>query len=195
MSANNQLQLVGLDFDSIKSNFISYLQSQSTFTDYNFEGSGLSVLLDLLAYNTQYNAYYLNMVANEMFLDSAIQRSSVVSHAKLLGYTPKSTTAPQATINLTINQVTTPTLTLPKYTQFMSEAIDGVNYIFVTTEDKTVSVSSNTAIFSDISIKQGNLTRFSYVVDSNNNPTYFLFKSNVKPSLFLRSLYSFSVSI
>ena len=99
MAANSSIQLTSLDFDTLKSNFLTYLQSQSTFQDYNFEGSALNTLVDLLVYNTQYNAYYLNMVSNEMFLDSAIQRSSVVSHAKVLDYTPKSAIAPTATVN------------------------------------------------------------------------------------------------
>ena len=89
-TSNTTVSMAGLDFSDIKSSLTTYLQSQDTFKDYNFAGSGLSVLLDVLAFNTQYNAYYLNMVANEMFLDSALQRSSVVSHAKLLNYTPKS---------------------------------------------------------------------------------------------------------
>ena len=88
--ANSNIQMTELDFNKIKSNLKKFLQSQDTLKDYNYEGSALSTLLDILAYNTQYNAYYLNMVGNEMFLDSAIQRSSVVSHAKLLGYVPKS---------------------------------------------------------------------------------------------------------
>ena len=170
--ANSNIQITDLDFNNIKTNFKNFLQSQDTLKDYNYEGSALSTLLDILAYNTQYNAYYLNMIANEMFMDSAIQRSSVVSQAKLLNYTPKSASAPQATINLTINQVSSPTLTLQKYTQFMSEAIDGLNYTFVTTEDSTVSVSSNTATFNSVTIKQGIPTTFSYVVNSNDNPTY-----------------------
>lgn len=168
--ANSNIQVTDLDFNNIKNNLKTFLQSQDTLKDYNYEGSALSTLLDLLAYNTQYNAFYLNMVANEMFLDSAIQRSSVVSHAKKLGYTPKSATAPQSTINLTINQVSASSLTLPKYTEFMSEAIDGVNYTFVTTEDTTVGVTSNTAIFNNINLKQGIPTNFSYSVDLNSNP-------------------------
>ena len=145
--ANSNIQVTELDFNNIKTNLKTYLKSQDTLKDYNYEGSALSTLLDVLAYNTQYNAYYLNMVANEMFLDSSLQRSSVVSHAKMLGYTPKSVTAPQASIQLTMNQVNTSTLTLPKYTEFLSEAIDGVNYTFVTTEDTTVHVNANTAVF------------------------------------------------
>ena len=78
--------MTDLDFNTIKNNLKTYLKSQDTLKDYNYEGSALSTLLDILAYNTQYNAYYLNMVANEMFLDSALQRSSVVSQAKLLNY-------------------------------------------------------------------------------------------------------------
>jgi hypothetical protein len=94
--ANSQIQMTDLDFNTIKNNLKTFLQSQDTLKDYNYEGSALSTLLDILAYNTQYNAYYLNMVANEMFLDSAIQRSSVVSQAKLLNYIPRSALAPEA---------------------------------------------------------------------------------------------------
>ena len=80
--ANARLNITDLDFDQIKSNLKTYLQQQSQFQDYDFEGAGLSVLLDILAYNTHYNSYYLNMVANESFLDTALLRDSVVSHAK-----------------------------------------------------------------------------------------------------------------
>jgi hypothetical protein len=168
--ANSNIQMTDLDFNTIKNNLKTYLQSQDTLKDYNYEGSALSVLLDVLAYNTQYNAYYLNMVANEMFLDSAIQRSSVVSQAKLLNYIPKSARAPEASINLTVNEVTNPTLTLPKYTAFMSEAIDGTNYNFVTPTSQTVQVANNTATFSNINIKQGIATTVSFIVNNSNNP-------------------------
>ena len=96
MAANSNVQLTSLDFDNLKGNFLNFLKTQDTFKDYNFTGSALNTLVDLMVYNTQYNAYYLNMVANEMFLDTAIQRGSVVSHAKLLNYVPKSATAPTA---------------------------------------------------------------------------------------------------
>ena len=95
--ANSNIQMTDLDFNTIKNNLKTYLQSQDILKDYNYEGSALSVLLDVLAYNTQYNAYYLNMVANEMFLDTALQRASVVSQAKLMNYVPKSALAPTAT--------------------------------------------------------------------------------------------------
>ncbi len=169
-SANSGLQITNLDFGSIKSSLKTFLSQQDTLQDYNFDGSALSVLVDLLAYNTQYNAYYLNMVANEMFLDSAIQRGSVVSHAKLLNYVPQSAVAPKATIQITVNGVTTSTLTLPKFTPFISEAIDNVNYTFLTTDASTVNVTANTATFNDIIISQGISSSFSYTYSSSSNP-------------------------
>lgn len=169
-SANSGLQITNLDFSSIKSSLKTFLSQQDTLKDYNFDGSALSVLIDLLAYNTQYNAYYLNMIANEMFLDSSVLRNSVVSHAKMLNYTPKSASAPKATINLTVNQVTTSTLNLPKFTEFISEAIDGVNYTFVTTDSTTVNVISDTANFNNVQISQGIPSSYNYTVDTTTNP-------------------------
>ena len=171
--ANSNIQITDLDFNTIKTNLRKYLQSQDILKDYNYEGSALSNLLDLLAYNTQYNAYYFNMVANEMFLDSAIQRSSVVSHAKLLNYTPKSVSAPAAIIDLKINQVTNAALTLPKFTNFLSEGIDGVNYKFVTLDDYTVNANSynNTVTFSNLTIKQGEPVSLAFTHDVATNPS------------------------
>lgn len=171
-AANSNIQLTDLDFNAIKNNLKTYLQSQDTLKDYNYEGSALSVLLDVLAYNTQYNAYYLNMIANEMFLDTSLQRSSVVSQAKLLNYVPKSAIAPTATINMTVNQVTDTSLTIPKFTTFMSESIDGVNYNFVTTDSTSVNVSANTAVFNNLTLKQGVPVQRSFTVSSTQNPTF-----------------------
>ena len=170
--ANSNIQVADLDFNSIKNNLKTYLQSQDTLKDYNYEGSALSNLLDVLSYNTQYNAYYLNQVANEMFLDSALQRGSVVSQAKLLNYTPKSAIAPAATINLIINGVTDSSLTLLKYTPFLSEAIDGINYTFSSDDTVTVNTLNNTATFNNLVIKQGVSTTLLYTVDSIANPSY-----------------------
>ena len=172
MASNTNIQVSNLDFAEIKQNFINYLQSQDTFKDYNFQGSSLSVLLDVLAYNTQYNSYYLNMVANEMFLDSALQRSSVVSHAKLMNYVPQSAIGPIAKINVAFSGVTTATFTIPQYTNFISEAINGVNYNFVTTNSTTVSVANNQAIFTGVEIKQGRPITYTFTVDSTSNPNY-----------------------
>jgi hypothetical protein len=171
-SSNTNVQLTDLDFGSIKNNFIAYLQNQDAFKDYNFEGSSMSVLLDLLAYNTQYNAYYLNMVANEMFLDTALQRSSVVSQAKVLDYTPKSAIAPSAFIKFTGNSITSNTFTLPKFTNFLSEAIDGINYNFVTTDTVTVATTAGTAVIDSLEIKQGLPATYRFTVDSTTNPKY-----------------------
>jgi hypothetical protein len=159
---NKNLNITELDFNNIKDSFKNYLKDNGILQDYNFEGSALSTLMDLLAYNTQYNAYYLNMVANEMFLDTALQRNSVVSQAKLLNYIPKSAIAPTATINLTMNNVSDSSLTLPKYTSFLSEAIDGINYNFVNTDSITVNVNSNTAVFENVTLKQGTAIQLNY---------------------------------
>lgn len=173
-SANSQITLSGLDFNDIKNNLRTFLQSQDTFKDYNFEGAGLSVLLDILAYNTQYNAFYLNMVANEMFMDTALQRSSVVSHAKLLNYTPQSASAPTATIDLYVSGVTANSLTLPAYTNFLSESVDGTNYNFITTDSVTVNkdVANNLVVFTNVELKQGLVATYSYIVNSTTNPSY-----------------------
>jgi hypothetical protein len=169
---NSNIQVTDLDFNLIKNNLKTFLQSQTVLQDYNFDGSALSTLLDVLAYNTQYNAFYLNMVANEMFLDTALQRSSVVSHAKLLGYVPKSNIAPTAIINLQVNGVTDTSLTLPKFTTFLSEAIDGIHYNFVTTDSYANNTSGGIVTFSNLPIKQGLATNQSFTVDSTANPNY-----------------------
>ena len=171
-SANSNVQMVDLDFNNIKTNLKKFLQSQDTLKDYNYEGSALSTLLDVLAYNTQYNAYYLNMVSNEMFLDTAIQRGSVISHAKLLNYTPRSYVAPTSTINLNFYAVTDPSVTLPKFTNFMSEPIDGVNYTFVNTDEVTVNTVNNVASFNNLQLCQGIPSRLVYQVDTATNPKY-----------------------
>jgi hypothetical protein len=169
--ANSNVQMVDLDFNTIKNNLKQFLQSQDTLKDYNYEGSALSTLLDVLAYNTQYNAYYLNMVANEMFLDTAIQRASVVSHAKTLNYTPRSYIAPTSKINLVVNNVTESTLSLPKFTNFMSESIDGVNYNFVNTDEYTVTVVNNTATYNMLELKQGIPSNLTYQINYATNPS------------------------
>ena len=170
---NSNIQVTDLDFNLIKTNLKRYLQSQTTLQDYNYEGSALSTLLDILAYNTQYQAYYLNMVANEMFLDSALQRASVISHAKLLNYTPQSAAAPRAQIDLVMNNVTNSSLTLPIFTSFLSEAIDGVTYKFVTMNSVTenTNLANNTVTFNNLVIKQGEPVTLTFTYDSGANPT------------------------
>ena len=169
----DRLRVTELDFDTIKNNLKSFLKQQSTFTDYDFDGSGLSVLIDLLAYNTHYNAYYLNMVANESFLDTALLRDSAVSHAKTLGYTPHSRKSPVATITLTANSATTTSgsLTLSEGFSFLSDQIDGKSYNFTVLNDTSVTKSNNSQyIFSNLAISQGQLQSTQFTYDEGSNP-------------------------
>lgn len=170
--ATNRLQVTDLDFDTIKNNLKTYLQGQSEFTDYNFEGSGLNILLDILAYNTHYNAYYLNMVANESFLDSAILRNSVVSHAKLIGYVPQSSTAPRAIINLTVptGSNTADTLTLTRGFSFKTNLLENVSYNYTLLEDVTVDKVGQDFNFRNLEIFEGQLVGYRYVYNQSSNP-------------------------
>ena len=170
--ANARLQISDLDFDQIKTNLKAYLKQQSQFQDYNFEGAGLNILLDILAYNTHYNSYYLNMVANEAFLDTALLRDSVVSHAKTLGYIPFSVTAPRAVVNVTVNSgTTTPeTLTIPKGFTFSSNLIDSLSYNFVVLEESTVTKSNTSFFFEDLEIYEGSLVSYVFNYTENSNP-------------------------
>lgn len=174
--ANTDQKLVvsELDFSEIKNNLKSYLRDQTEFTDFNFEASGMSVLLDILAYNTHYMAYYSNMIANELFMDTALLRDSVVSHAKMLGYTPVSYVCPQAKIDLQIVRSqgnTQTTLTLPKFTRFQSTPIDSVSYTFINEESAIAEYDStcNRFCFSNLYIKEGQPLSYTFVYDSTNN--------------------------
>ena len=168
----DRLRVTELDFDTIKQNLKAFLNQQSEFTDYDFEGSGLSVLLDLLAYNTHYNAYYLNMVANESFLDTSLLRDSVVSHAKTLGYTPYSQTAPVAMINFTARSAsnTAGSLTLPAGFPFMSNQIDSKSYHFVVLKDTTVAKANGEYYFENLELYEGQFVNYRFVHNQSNNP-------------------------
>ena len=122
-----QLNVTELDFDNIKQNLKTFLNSQTEFSDYDFEGSGLAVLIDILAYNTHYNGMMAHMLGNENFIDTAIKRESVVSIAKALGYTPRSMRAAQAKVNLVVtppSSYTSTTMQLDRGTAF-SATVDG----------------------------------------------------------------------
>ena len=191
-ASNTVFRIAELDFDTIKGNLRDYLRSQNQFTDYDFEGSGLNILLDVLAYNTHYMAYYLNMVGNEMFLDSALLRNSVVSHAKHLNYVPTSMVGSRAEVNIVVED-TTPTsgystITLPAYSQFESEQIDGTNYTFVNLEAYSASknVTSNTYTFSNVWITQGENISYNVGVDVTNTRRRFLIpEANIDTSTLL----------
>ena len=168
----DRLNVTELDFDSIKSNLRNFLRQQSEFQDYDFEGSGLNILLDVLAYNTHYNAYYLNMIANESFLDSASLRNSVVSHAKRVGYTPRSTKAPMAIVNITVqtDNSTPGSLTIPKGYVLLSSQLDGVSYRFVTLTSHTATKTGQNFVFSNIPVYEGQYVQYSYTNSYSSNP-------------------------
>ena len=171
--ASNKLTVSDLDFDNVKSNLKTFLQSQSEFQDYDFEGSGFAVLLDLLAYNTHYLGFNANMLANEMYLDSADIRKNIVSLAKMLGYTPTSAKAPTANIDITINNGTGATVTMTKGTVFTS-TIGGTSYQFVTNAETTISPLEGVYKFSSVPIFEGTLTTFKYTVDSTDPDQKFI---------------------
>jgi hypothetical protein len=170
--ANARLQISDLDFDQIKDNLKTFLKQQTTFQDYDFEGSGLNVLLDILAYNTHYNSYYLNMVANESFLDTAVLRDSVVSHAKTLGYVPHSMIASKAVIDVILetSNTTTDTATIGRGFSFSSSLVDGLSYNFVVLDDVTVTKSNTTFQWDGLQIYEGNLVEYEYTNNLLANP-------------------------
>jgi len=179
--ANTRISTSELDFDQIKTNLKTYLGGQPEFQDYDFEGSGMAILLDVLAYNTHYNALYTNLAVNESFLDSASKRSSVVSLAKQLGYVPQSATASTAIVNVVLSSPTsTPALlALPKHTLFVS-SVNNTNYNFYTTEDIVTTYGIPTAgkyTFENVAITEGTPLSFRYVVSEGQQ--YFIPNVNV----------------
>jgi hypothetical protein len=178
MPANTTLTVTDLDFDSIKNNLKTFLRSQSRFQDFDFEGSGMSVLLDLLAYNTHYNAFYLNMIANEMFLDTSKLRQSTVSHAKLINYVPESSHGAETKLNIRVTPAAgedqnTSSLTLDKYTKVYGASLNGVNYPFVVLDSHTVNKDGNSFLFSNVTIKQGEVITRQFLMDPTNTKRRF----------------------
>lgn len=159
------LRITELDFDGIKDNLKNFLQNQAEFQDYDFEGSGLSVLLDILSYNTHINAYLANQLVNEMFLDSAVKRASAVSIAKHLGYTPGSSVGASAVLNITVNNPTgTPaTLTLERYTPFRTTINESV-YTFYNPEAITIEPTNGVYTFTNVRVKEGQIYNYSHTV-------------------------------
>jgi len=165
MATNKNITTAELDFDAIKLNLKTYLQGQDTFKDYDFDGAGLTVLLDLLAYNTHYNALYTNLAVNESFLDSASKRSSVVSRAKEIGYVPHSATGAAATVTIVVSGTsTTPaTLILQAYSAFTT-TIDATQYTFYNTEAIQTNYADSKYTFTGVQIKEGSPLTFKYTV-------------------------------
>ena len=178
MPANNALLLSDINFDDIKSNLKTFLSNQTELGDYDYESSTMQTLLNLLSYNTYMNSYYLNMVGNEMFLDSAQIRSNIVSRAKMLNYTPRSAQGPTATVQVVITPTDTPDfITLPKDTKFRT-TVDGTQYVFVATD--TTTINADSGIYStNINITEGRPFTFRYTVSSLNPVRYIIPADNI----------------
>ena len=194
-SASNKLEVSALDFDDIKSNLKSFLASQKEFQDYDFEGSGMAVLLDALAYNTHYLAFNSNMAVNEIFLESADVRKNIVALAKALGYTPTSAKSPLAELDVTVNNVTsgTTSITASKGTTF-NTSVDGTTYTFLTNEDITITPSSGVYKFSNLKVYEGTNVSFSYTADSTDEDQRFILPSDNADTSTLKVTVQNSVS-
>lgn len=179
--ANPKTPITELDFDGAKAQLKQYLRTQTQFKDYDFEGSNMSVLLDVLAYNTFQNNFYTNMAINEMFLDSAVLKNSIVSHAKELNYLPRSRKSAKAVVNVTIVDTaeTAQTIEIPRFTDFSSNYL-GENYNFVTDQtyvarrvsvDPAAGVGEGTFVVENVEIFEGQtLTSFQregFIIDAD----------------------------
>ena len=173
---SNKLVVSDYDFDAIKLNLKSFLQGQTSFQDYDFEGSSLNILLDILSYNTHYLAYLANMSTNELYLDSADIRNNIVSLAKMIGYTPSSPRAPMASIDVTLNNATGTSVTMSKGTVFTT-TVENTSYQYVTNSDVTITPSSGVYKFSSVPIYEGSLVTFKYTVDINDVDQKFIIPS------------------
>ena len=184
---SSNINITDLDFDSVEASLKEYLKGQSILKDYDFEGSNLAVLVDLLAYSSHISAFNANMVASEMFLDTAQIRKNVISRAKEIGYTPASKTAAKATFDLTVNSPTiagsTPTsLTILRGHRF-NTVYDGQNYTFVSLDNKTISPVGSQFKFEALDVYQGSLTSDIYVYDGQEtNQRFVLVNPNVDTS-------------
>ena len=169
----NKLDISQLDFDGIKDNLKTFLKQQDEFTDYDFEGSGMNILLDVLAYNTHYLGYNANMLANEMFLDSADQRASVVSLAKQVGYTPRSASSSKATIDVLVNNGSGSSITMARGTKFTT-TVDGTSYSFVNNADVSISPVDGVYKFSNLDIFEGTYLNFKYTANTSDKDQRFI---------------------
>lgn len=174
MAANTSINLVNLDFTSLKESFKTYLKTQNIFKDYDFEGSNINVLLDVLSYNTYMNTFYLNMIGNEMFLDSAQLRESVISRAKELNYTPRSFKSARATVTLTIQtDGSVASVIMPKGTTFNTR-IGSNTFTFSTDENKVISGANSTFISNEIVIYEGQYVNDTFTVNNSDTSQRFV---------------------
>ena len=177
MARAHRLDISELDFENIKGSLKRFLSNQNEFKDYDFEGSSMAILLDLLAYNTHYLAYNANFVANEMFMDTAQLRSSVASLAKLVGYTPNSARSPIADLKLVINDGTGATITIPAGTKFAT-TVDGLTYTFVSIADKTIQPVDGIYTCQSLEVYEGTYVSYNYTFDSSDIDQRFLIPSD-----------------
>jgi hypothetical protein len=176
--ASNKLQVSDFDFDDIKTNLKTFLRSQAEFQDYDFEGSGFAVLLDILAYNTHYLGFNANMLSNEMYLDSADIRKNIVSLAKMLGYTPSSVRAPTASIDILVGDGSGSSITMTKGTAFTT-TVDGTTYQFINNADVVTTPVNGVYRFSNVTIYEGTLVTFRYTVDTTDPDQRFIIPSSL----------------
>jgi len=185
---SSNINITDLDFDDVSKSLKEYLKGQTTLKDYDFEGSNLSVLVELLAYSAHTSAFNANMVASEMFLDTAQIRKNVVSRAKELGYTPSSRTAAKASFDLTVTNPTsvnaeTPTsLTINRGHEFTT-VFDGTSYTFISLDNKTITPTIGTFVFNDLTIHQGKLSTDIYRYDNQvSNQRFPMLNGNIDTS-------------
>ena len=178
MAANKKINITELDFDAIKANLKQFLKGQSEFQDYDFEGSGLSVILDILAYNTHYNAMYDNLAVNELFLDSAVKRNSVVSLAKMLGYTPRSAKCATADVNVQVTTVSTgpSVIVIPALSPFTT-TIDGKTFTFYNREPLSATGPASVYQINNAKLTEGHYLTFRFTVADNTR--YIIPNTNV----------------
>jgi hypothetical protein len=181
----DNLPIDNLDFDLIKKNLKTYLRGQDKFKDYDFEASGLNILLDLLAYNTHYQAFYANMVANEAFMDSAVSRSSAVSLAKHLGYTPKSIKASKATVDIDlgnnstlISNVAAGTAFILRGEPFIGRLETGKTYNFTANKNYKVEFINGRCVVRNVEIYEGSYRTYSFVYNSFDSAQKFILPSD-----------------
>lgn len=167
--SNNRIKVSDLDFTEIRNNLKDFLKSQDTFADYDFDGSALSVLVDLLAYNTHYNAIYTNLAVNEMFLDSASKRSSVISIAHNYGYVPKSSRTPKAIVNVLVTEegAIDQQKFLDKYSAFTT-TYDNAAYTFYTLKDYSAEKNNDEYLFENVELYEGTPDTRIYVCTEEN---------------------------
>lgn len=175
-------KFTNLDFDQIKTSIKDYLRANSTFTDFDFDGSNFSVLIDTLAYNTYITAFNTNLAVNESFLDSATLRENVVSLARNIGYVPRSRTASTATVSFSVNtSSSTPTLTLQSGLVCVGET-DGSSYVFSSPQNVSSTVVNGTATFNNVEIREGTFLKKQFVVDGSLDQSFILDNSFIDTS-------------